>query len=188
MSVQLPTSVQAHQWSYSRLSNSLSSGIAVTASLFFIFIWRGKLFILIIMRFYWPRFGCRNRKNSSIAWWKVFVIRKVCAVECKIIIKYRFFKQVSVKFLDTSESFWGVVSVCRPESFCASKVSYLDVFAFSVSVWVVHCTACTPLLVRGPRLLWQQLVPGDLIGDQLTGPQFIHWSKVAHPRDGTAEK
>ena len=37
-------------------------------------------------------------------------------------------------------------------------------------------------------LFWQQLVPGDLKGDQLTGPQFLHWSKVAHPRDGAAEK
>ena len=37
-------------------------------------------------------------------------------------------------------------------------------------------------------LLWQQLVPGDLKGDQLTGPQFLHWSKVAHPGDGAAEK
>ena len=49
-------------------------------------------------------------------------------------------------------------------------------------------TACFCLLVRGPMLLWQQLVPGDLMGDQLTGPQFLHWSKVAHPRDGAAEK
>ena len=37
-------------------------------------------------------------------------------------------------------------------------------------------------------MLWQDLVPGDLTGDQLTGPQFLHWSKVEHPRDGAAEK
>ena len=37
-------------------------------------------------------------------------------------------------------------------------------------------------------VLWQDLVPGDLTGDQLTGPLFLHWSKVAHPRDGAAEK
>ena len=51
---------------------------------------------------------------------------------------------------------------------------------------ILPCTACDCLLVRGPMLLWQQLVPGDLTGDQLTGPQFLHWSKVAHPRDGAA--
>ena len=37
-------------------------------------------------------------------------------------------------------------------------------------------------------MLWQDLVPGDLTGDQLTGPQLLHWSKVSHPRDGAAEK
>ena len=52
----------------------------------------------------------------------------------------------------------------------------------------LHCTACFRLLVRGPFLLWQQLVPGDIKGDQLTGPQFLHWSNVAHPGDGAAEK
>ena len=41
---------------------------------------------------------------------------------------------------------------------------------------------------KGPILLWQQLVPGGITGDQLTGPQFLHWSKVVHPRDGAAEK
>ena len=51
-----------------------------------------------------------------------------------------------------------------------------------------QCTACFRLLVRGPMLLWQQLVPGDLKGDQLTGLKFLHWSKVEHPRDGAAEK
>ena len=34
----------------------------------------------------------------------------------------------------------------------------------------------------------QLTVPGDLMGDQLTGPQFLYWSKVAQPRDGAAEK
>ena len=37
-------------------------------------------------------------------------------------------------------------------------------------------------------MLWQDLVSGDLTGDQLTGPQFLHWSKVAHAKDGAAEK
>ena len=31
---------------------------------------------------------------------------------------------------------------------------------------------CFRLLLRGPMLLWQQLVPGDLMRDQLTGPPF----------------
>ena len=47
---------------------------------------------------------------------------------------------------------------------------------------------CFRLHVRGIKCSWQDLVPGDLTGHQLTGPQFLHWSKVAHPRDGAAEK
>ena len=37
-------------------------------------------------------------------------------------------------------------------------------------------------------MLWPDLVPDDLTGDQLTGPQFLYLSKVAHPRDGAAKK
>ena len=37
-------------------------------------------------------------------------------------------------------------------------------------------------------MLLQKLVPGELTGDRLTGFQFLHWSKVAHPRDGASEK
>ena len=36
---------------------------------------------------------------------------------------------------------------------------------------------------KGHLVLWQDLVSGDLTGDQ-----FLHWSKVAHPRDSAAEK
>ena len=51
-----------------------------------------------------------------------------------------------------------------------------------------HYTMQCNYALRGSWVLWQSLLPGDLTGDQLTGPQLLHWSKVAQPIDGAAEK
>ena len=41
---------------------------------------------------------------------------------------------------------------------------------------------------KGPYVALAATSPWWPDGDQLTGSQFLHWSKVAHPRDDAAEK
>ena len=69
--------------------------------------------------------------------------------------------------------FLGPSTVAACEDFNLRFVSFLQI----VCPRTVQCTACFHLMLRGI------IGSGELIGDQLTGPQCFYWSQV-----GTAQR
>ena len=61
-------------------------------------------------------------------------------------------------------------------------------YSVQYTFYTVHCTMCFCLLLRGNKLLWLDLVPGDLMETSRIVPSAFIGSNFAHPTDGAAEK